>query len=283
METQRGPDPMREEALRGGSTVVRRSGDLVLRESRPWSPTVIALLRHLEDVGFMASPRVVGEGFDQQGREVLAFIDGERADVTGWSDAGAAAVGALLRDLHRATASFSPPADAVWMPWWGRDLPGKVDVIGHCDAVPWNFLSRDGMPVGLLDWDTAGPVGGTWELAQAAWLNAQLYGDDATQARDLPDVATRARRLRLIVDGYGLARAARRRFVDAMIEFAVRSAAQETVDGGVSPTTTTPAAMGLLGGGAPLQGHDLLWAITWRLRSAAWIMRHRPQLEAALR
>lgn len=271
-----------EVALAGGSTVVRRIGDVVFREARPWSRTVLALLRHLEDVGFAGSPRVVGGGFDEQGREMLTFIEGERADRTGWSDEGAFALGELLRELHRATASFSPPFDPAWMPWWGRNLPDGSHVIGHCDAVPWNFLTRERMPVALVDWDTAGPVGPRWELAQAAWLNAQLYGEDASAHGLMPEPGTRARRLRLIVDGYGLTRAERRGFVEALIEFAVRSAAQETFDAGVAAASSEPAPMALIGGGSPLQGHDLLWAVTWRTRSATWMLEHRRSLEAAL-
>jgi hypothetical protein len=214
---------------------------------------------------------------------MLAFIEGESPQPHAWSDEGAAAVGSLLRDLHRATATFTPPPNAVWMPWWGRDLPAATRIIGHCDAAPWNFLARDGRPVALVDWDTAGPVGAIWDLAQAVWLNAQLHDHELAERIGLPPIDVRARQLRSIVDAYGLASADRARFVDQMIEVAVRSAAQEAIDAGVSQTTTSPAAMGLLGGGPPLAGHDLLWAITWRTRSAAWMLRNRATLERAVR
>ena len=54
-------------------TVYRR-GDVVIREAGPWTPTTHLLLRHLEQVGFPYSPRVVGSGFDDQGRETLATV-----------------------------------------------------------------------------------------------------------------------------------------------------------------------------------------------------------------
>ncbi len=267
----------------GGSTVVRRRGDVVLREGRPWSRTVLALLRHVAREGFAGAPRVVEPGFDAEGREMLGFIEGESPQPHAWSDDGAAAVGSMLRDLHRATATFIPPPDAVWMPWWGRDLPAATRIIGHCDATPWNFLAREGLPVALVDWDTAGPVGATWDLAQAAWLNAQLHDDELAERLGLPPIDVRARQLRSIIDAYGLPKADRARFVDQMIDVAVRSAAQEAIDAGVTETGTSPAAMGLLGGGPPLSGHDLLWAITWRTRSAAWMLRNRATLERAVR
>jgi len=61
----------------GGRSVVRRRGNVVIRDAGPWTPAVHALLRHLEDVGFAAAPRLVGSGLDSDGREVLTFIDGE--------------------------------------------------------------------------------------------------------------------------------------------------------------------------------------------------------------
>ena len=266
----------------GGSTIVSRSGDVVLRESRPWSATVLVLLRHLEREGFAGAPRVVEPGFDDQGREMLSFIAGESPQPFAWSDEAAADIGRMLADLHRATSTFTPPRDATWMPWWGRDLPAATMGIGHCDAAPWNILAVEGRPIALIDWDTAGPVGVMWDLAQTAWLNAQLHDDELAGRLELPPLDARARRLRAIADGYGLAKEERAGLVDQMIEVAIRSAAQEAIDAGVSATATSPAAIGRLGGGAPTSGHDLLWAIAWRTRSAAWMLKHRRTLEKAL-
>ena len=52
-----------------------RTGDTVHRTSYAWSPAVLDLLQHVEREGFEGAPRALG--FDDQGREVLAFIDGE--------------------------------------------------------------------------------------------------------------------------------------------------------------------------------------------------------------
>jgi hypothetical protein len=120
----------------GGRSVVYRRGDVVIRDAAPWTPAVHALLRHLEDAGFAAAPRLVGSGLDTDGREVLTFIDGEFTQPGPWSLDGAAAVGRMLRDLHRATRSFRPPPDAEWFPWHGRDLGDAVKVFGHCDVAP---------------------------------------------------------------------------------------------------------------------------------------------------
>jgi Ser/Thr protein kinase RdoA (MazF antagonist) len=165
---------------------------------------------------------------------MLTFIDGGFTQPGPWTVAGAAALGRLLRDLHRATATFRPPPGAVWFPWHGRDLGGPDMVIGHCDVAPWNIVARDGLPVALIDWETAGPVDPMVELAQLGWLNAKLHDD----------------------------------IVARMIELAICDAAGEADDAAVTPETTAhPVA---------------LWAMAWRARSAAWMIRHRRILETAL-
>ena len=245
----------------------------MLRPWRPWSPSVLALLRHLEAAGFEGAPRVVGTGQSADGREAVAYVPGDVAPLL-WAADAAYALGALLRALHAATASFA--GAGPWLPRWGRDLPGSARVIGHCDAAPWNVVARDGVPVALVDWDTAGPVGARWEVAQAAWLNARLFDDDVALRDGLPDPATRAGCVAAICDGYGLAGAERAGLVDAMVEVAVRSAAQEAID-------AAGGGLDRLGGGTPLGEADLLRSMTWRTRSAAWMLRHRATLDRALR
>jgi phosphotransferase family enzyme len=177
----------------GGRTLVHRRGNTVIRNAGPWTPTVHALLRHLEAVGFGGAPRLVGSGFDADGRETLTYIEGEFTQPGPWSLDGAAALGTLLRDLHRAAGSFQPPAESVWFPWHGRDLGGPGTVIGHCDAAPWNIVVRRGLPVALIDWEVAGPVDPLTELAQLCWLNAKLHDDIVAAREGLPPVADRAR------------------------------------------------------------------------------------------
>jgi hypothetical protein len=252
----------------GGRTGVHRRGDVVVRDTGPWTPAVHALLAHLAGVGFPAAPRLVGSGFDQDGRELLTYIEGEFVQPGPWPLEGAVALGGLLRDLHRATRSFRPPPDAAWFPWHGRDLGGPTKVIGHCDLAPWNIVARDGMPVGLIDWEFAGPVDPIVELAQLCWLNAKLHDDIVAELEGLPPLADRARQLAAIVDAYGLPARQRAAFFDTIVEFVISDTAWEADDAGVTPEMTShPIA---------------LWAMAWRARSAAWLIRNRRPLEAAL-
>ncbi len=259
------------EKTAGHPHAVHRRGDVVLREAGPWTPTIHSLLRHLEDVGFAGAPRVIGSGFDEHGRETLQYIEGTFTQPGPWSLEGAAAVGALVRELHEATASYEPPADAVWWPWFGRPLGSEKKIIGHCDTAPWNIVARDGMPVALIDWERAGPVDPLVELAEASWLNAKLHDDIVAELERLPPFEERARHLRAIVDAYGLPVAERESFVDLMIQFAIHDTAAQADEGGVTRDTTPDSV-----------DHELIWGLSWRARSAAWLSRRRDEMVEAL-
>ena len=253
---------------------IYRHGRVVVRETGPWAATVHSLLRHLEDVGFTGAPRIVDSGFDTEGREILSYIEGEFTQPGPWTLEGAGAVGQMLRELHEATAAYCPPPDAIWYPWFGRPLGGPVRVIGHCDAAPWNIVARNGLPVALIDWDFAGPVDPLVELAQACWLNAKLHDDIVAEREGLPPLADRARQLRAIVDAYELSAKQRRGFVDQIIEFVVHDTAEQADDAGVDPDTTDPEPEWC--------NRTVVWALTWRARAAAWLLRHRSTLQNAL-
>ena len=119
----------------------------------PWSATVHAFLRHLEGVGFQGAPRVIGT--DGENREILSFIEGEVLACPSWqsasrdrgqigpgSDDVLVGTATLLRDLHRASASFVPVAP-VWRYHGGAGLlPGQI--VCHGDVGPHNTVYRMG-------------------------------------------------------------------------------------------------------------------------------------------
>jgi hypothetical protein len=271
-----------EQLLGGGSSGARRVDGVVYRRARPWTATVHTVLRYLAEQGFSAAPRVEGGGLSPDGFETLTYIEGDVVPPAGLSENGAFAVGALLRSAHDTLRNFTPSGDEAWMPWWGRSLPGDDWIIGHCDVAPWNLICRNGAPIALVDWDSCGPVALIWEVAHAIWLNAQLFDDDVAESHGLPSVQERLILARTICDGYGVTLRLRQQLPDAMIEVAMRSAAQESVDSGVTEFGYSPLKHGLLGGGEPFSGHELAWAMTWRIRSARGLLDHRSALAAAL-
>ncbi|MFN8485894.1 MAG: phosphotransferase [Anaerolineae bacterium] len=180
------------------TSVVVRVGDTVRRVPGYWTPAVHTLLRHLKAAGFEGAPRVLG--FDARGREMLTFIPGQTIppSLTGYrSDATLAAVAALLRCCHDATAEFRPAASAAWRA--GVGAPGVIEVMCHNDIAPWNTIVRDGEPVAFIDWDFAAPGRRIWDVAYALWRFVPLYPDAS-----FGSLAERAQRIRLFCDAYGL-------------------------------------------------------------------------------
>jgi hypothetical protein len=140
---------------------------------------VLALLRHLEDVGFAGAPRVVGDGAATDGRMAVSFVLGESPHPRAWADDRVRGVGVLLRGLHDATSSFAGSADVPWQTTWPHETYASGDmVVGHGDAAPWNIVGRHGSAEAFVDWECAGPIDRLTELAYAVWLNAQLHDDD---------------------------------------------------------------------------------------------------------
>jgi hypothetical protein len=82
-------------------TGVFRTGQMVRRAACAWSTTVHALLRHLAAVGFTAAPQVIEPGFDDQGREMLTFIEGEVRPTGPWSLEAAFEIGRLSAAQRR--------------------------------------------------------------------------------------------------------------------------------------------------------------------------------------
>ena len=251
----------------GGRTAVSRRGDIVFRAAGPWSATVISLLQHLERAGFLRAPRVIGSGFDEQGRETLSFVDGEFIHPYAWSDSAMHALGRMLKELHEATATFATPLDAVWRSWFGRSMDAGNRIVGHCDIGPWNIVSQNAQPVALIDWEVAGPVDRDVELAQACWLNAQLVDDDIADRMGLGSPQDRAKQVSVLLDGYGLSKPERSGFFSKIVSFAIHDAAEQAVQAQVTPDS---------------RDVEPLWAITWRTRSASWMLRNRSDLEMVI-
>ena len=158
---------MAEVPLSGGNTTGAVLIDGVIhKRASPWTPTVHALLRYLEEVGFPGAPRALG--FDSSGREMLSYLPGETIGDRDpwpawvWADSMLVQVGQWLRRLHDLTADFRPPADERW--FIGGVMRAGL-IVGHQDAAPFNAVVDGERLVGFYDWDIAGPSSREWDLA----------------------------------------------------------------------------------------------------------------------
>lgn len=194
---------MREIRLEGGTSnrgLVVRVGDTVRRPQTAESPAVHELLRHLEKVGFDGAPRYLGE--DEDGREVLSYVEGGAATVpyAPWAltDAALVSVVDLLRRYHEAVRTFDFSAHR-----WPTTVPAtyRGDLVSHNDPNLDNIVFRDGAAVALIDFDLASPGSALWDVALAARLWVPLR-----DPLDVPDerAGRTHERLRLVADAYGL-------------------------------------------------------------------------------
>jgi hypothetical protein len=213
-----------EPALRGGEVLldggmtnagrVTRVGQTVRRPTRPTSDATIALLEHLEQVGFDGAPRYLG--IDEQDRETLSYIPGEApiAPLPKWAftDHALVSVAELLRRYHEAVSSFDPSGFI-----WPHPIPARFrhGLVSHNDPNLDNVIFNDGSAVALIDFDLASPGCAAWDLACTARLWVPL--------RDPQDVAAEVgdrtfTRLALLADAYGATREERLGLVDAVVE-----------------------------------------------------------------
>ena len=194
-----------EHVFDGGSQnrgAVVRVGNTVRRPRGAGDVAVEALLVHLEQVGFDGSPRFLG--IDDQGRQIVEFLNGSTHRTPPWQHDDAAnavelgRLAAWLRRLHDATADFVPPVGAQPR----RQLPLAGEVWTHGDVGYSNVVYRDRQLVGLIDWEFAAPAHRCCD--PAALLAVSVRGprpdvDDNTRRAAATKLAAMA-----IADGYGM-------------------------------------------------------------------------------
>ncbi|WP_342077320.1 aminoglycoside phosphotransferase family protein [Yoonia sp. SS1-5] len=156
--------------LSGGNTnaSVVRVGDTVRRSPGPSAAVVHRFLTHLEEQQIDDVPRFLG--IDPQGREVLTYLPGntQMPDTLWQDDAALDAAAGLLRSIHDASVGF------VDQPGWASAHPNLREVICHNDFAPYNMVFADGLPVGIFDFDLAGPGPRLRDLAYLAYWMVPL-------------------------------------------------------------------------------------------------------------
>lgn len=170
---------MAEQHLEGGlanAGRVIRSGPYVLRPSSPYTTSIHAFLRALRSAGFDGASLPVG--VDREGRERLVFIDGDVPvpPYPEWSqsDAALASIARPLRGLHDATASF----DRGGLEWNGILAdPAGGTLVCHNDIELSNVVFRDGVAVGLIDFEFAAPGRPVYDVAHLARLCVPIEYD----------------------------------------------------------------------------------------------------------
>jgi hypothetical protein len=213
-----------EEVLRGGvanAAAVVRVGDHVLRPSTAYSKSIHRVLLALAESGFAGAS--VPVGIDPDGRERLVFIPGDVAipPYPAWvqGEVALGSIARLLKQMHDVSSSVPFGSDARW----SREMadPAGGNVFCHNDVCLENVVFRDGIAIGLLDFDFAAPGRREFDLASFARMCVPI-DDDANAARLGWAGADRPARLRLVCDEYGLDDPGRARLLDCLDESIAR-------------------------------------------------------------
>jgi hypothetical protein len=185
---------------------VVRVGDTVRRPAGAWTPTVHRLLSHVRERGFLLAPEPLG--FDEQGREVLSYVPG---DTTGWSmpwppwvrdESLLDQVGRAAASYHRAVRDFRPAGPVDW--FHGTAALAPDEIVCHHDLAPYNAVVDGGQLQAIIDWDLMGPGTVRSELAFIAWQWVPLHDPVVTAMFGWAEPPDRGRRLRILLDAYGL-------------------------------------------------------------------------------
>jgi hypothetical protein len=153
-----------EEMLTGGNVSnVYRSGDTIRRELKSDSPKIHKLLKHLENKGFSYAPKFLG--IDEKGREILSFIEGEAGNYPlkeyMWSNDVLNEIAKMLRLYHDSVMDFS-----IEESWQSIDnTPQPFEVLCHNDFAIYNLIFNQERPIGIIDFDVAGPGPRLWDIA----------------------------------------------------------------------------------------------------------------------
>lgn len=202
----------------GNAGLVVRVGDTVRRPWRPATAATHELFRYLDRELPGVAPVPVGDGRDEQGREVLGFVEGKVAvePYPMWvtDEDWLVSAGELIRRIHDALADWRPDGSLVW----SGELPDPHGgpVIVHADICLENIVTRDGRAAAVIDWEFAAPGRRVWDVVSAARF---LVPYTSPPRRDpVYSGVDVDRRLMVFLDSYGLARADREVFAAVLDE-----------------------------------------------------------------
>jgi hypothetical protein len=261
-----------EEILAGGVAnpgSVIRVGDTVRRPRKPQTETVHHFLRYLVEHGLegvVPTPL----GYDESGREVLSYLDGEIAlpPSNAWvaGDDLLVSVAELQRRLQLVARDYVPPTDAVWDDDAASGyLPAGSEgaVVCHNDLCVENVvIDDDGHAAAVIDFDYAGPVDPLFDTAVAARHWAPVRAPEDLEALGI--VVDPVARFQLFLDVSGIVGSDRARVVELLDRFLERAYANVqrlAADG-------HPGFAEMVAGGYAEQNR----------RSSAWLRAHADEL-----
>ena len=148
-------ESLEEIPLVGGQLTpgIVRVGNTVRRPPKGNTTFVHDLLLWLEEKGFPFAPRFLG--MDEQGREILTYLEGQT-----WPDSGSRLSDDLLVQATQVIRSYHDLTA-------GSVLAQGYEIVAHHELGPHNTLFQENRLVGFIDWDDAVPGTRLRDLANA--------------------------------------------------------------------------------------------------------------------
>ncbi|WMT39623.1 phosphotransferase [Paenibacillus sp. D2_2] len=124
-----------------------------------------------------------------------------------WSDETLAELAKLLRSYHDAATGFIPSVHST------NEYPdiSLHEVVCHNDAALYNIVFKDNLPVGLIDFDKAGPGPRIWDIAYMLYTSIPLSSfspseenQAVVQYNRVNHAPVRRRRIELFFHTYGI-------------------------------------------------------------------------------
>lgn len=182
-----------ESSLPAGRTAIGvvRMGNTVRRPMGPHASFTHAVLKLLEQKEFSYAPRFLG--IDEQGREILSFMEGEVPHGNhNWTDMELKKIVRMIKEFHDVTE--------------GTELAGEKEVVCHNDLAPWNVVLDKDEPVAFIDYDDAAPGSRVDDLGYFMWTFIKL-GEDIS-------IDLQVERMKMLCETYGIRGGAR--LIDAI-------------------------------------------------------------------
>lgn len=160
-----------EVILSGGMSAesVVRIGDVVHRTKSANFRFIHALLLHLEECGFVYSPRLLG--VDDQNRERLSFLEGDVPRSVPFTYEQQKEAVLVLRALHDL--------------FTGTSFCGENETVCHNDFAPWNIIVYEGSVAGVIDFDDAAPGKRADDVAYFIWTALDLGTSSMSDAAQI--------------------------------------------------------------------------------------------------
>jgi len=199
--------------LSGGTSSVYKKGNKIYRKQRENSKTVQKLLVHLKNKGFNKAPEFLGTEGEY---EVLSFVKGECFEPEEYPFTNDVEhrleiirkAARLLREFHDSTTDFEiEEADKWWLTYKG-ELPKEV--ICHNDFATYNVTFVNGLPYGIIDFDTCTTAPRIWDIAYGVYrfvpLGEMQYDADLKAERKYNDSDRNFRQkgIKAFFESYGM-------------------------------------------------------------------------------